>query len=486
MTIGLIIFFGFSIFLFLWSKKIGDWKISSVLFGGWAVKCLAACAFFYVYSEIYGKGKLSEDAGAYVEEAIILNSIYDDNANDYYNVIFNKYDFEKTITKYFVHVKISRIGPPAFLINDTRNQIKLISLISLIIGEDTFTLFAFFCILSFIGLLILWRTVIKKTSLNPVVVFLILILPISILFWTSSPLKESTSIFGLQLLIAAYLENKKTIQWLFLCALGLFFAILFKPYVFFIICTAYLIVKLYDKIFKEKKWSYGLTILGLVVIAAYFSLPKKVLYTISDKQFDFVNVARGGVHMEGDTCYYFLEKKNRNKIEIIDSMVILSKPLEMIAIEKGKIRREQMFTLHPGKENLRFEYEQFGGSSFFKTKAIDRQWGNLFFAVPEALFNTILRPFPWTDFFSLQNLILTLENLFYLFLLFKILKNKNKVISIRQKKLIEILLLSALFFAIVIGLTTPISGAIVRYRIPIHLFLLISFILTQKRHEQKT
>ena len=40
--------------------------------------------------------------------------------------------------------------------------------------------------------------------------------------------------------------------------------------------------------------------------------------------------------MEGDTCFYFLEKVNRNKIVIEDSMVTILEPVEMIAIEKGK------------------------------------------------------------------------------------------------------------------------------------------------------
>jgi hypothetical protein len=486
MIFGLIIFLGFSLFLYLWSKKHGDWKVSSALIGGWAIKCLAACAFFYVYSEIYGKGKLSEDAGAYIEEAAILNTIYKDNPNDYYNLIFNKHDFETTIIHYFENIKISRIGPPAFLINDTRNQIKLISLISLLIGEEVFTLFAFFCLLSFIGLLVLWRSLVKKTSMNPIVVFLFLVLPISLLFWTSSPLKESTSLFGLQLLFAAYIENNKTLRWILVGAIGLIFTLLFKPYIFVILVLGWLVVQLYVKLFNEKKLSYAFTVVALIILASYYSLPKKVMYAVSDKQFDFVNVARGGVHMEGDTCYYFLEKKNRSKIEIRNSMVHVLIPVQVIAIEKGKIRREQFFTLYPNKEKLRFEYEQFGGSSFFKTKAIDRKWINLLLAIPQAISNTFLRPFPWTGFISIQNILLTLENLFYLFLFYQILRKKNQIINMKIKELIHILLVSSFLFAIVIGLTTPISGAIVRYRIPIHLFLLISFILTQKHHGRKT
>lgn len=474
------------LFLFFWGRKIGDWKVISTLISGWAIKCLAAFGFFYVYSEVYGKGELVEDAGAYIQEAKILNQIHEDDKSDYYNVIFNRYDYEKTIIRYFQDVKISRIGPPAFLVNDTRNQIKFISILTLIIGDGTFSVFAFFALLSFIGLLVLWKSISAHTNLNRNITFLLLLLPISLLFWTSSPLKESTSLLGLELLIAAAINNFKASKWILIGLIGLLFAWLFKPYIVVIIALSYIALYLFKKIILQKKWSYGLTIIALGIALAYFSFPNKILNTVSDKQFDFVNVARGGVHMEGDTCYYFLEKENRDKIVIKDSAVHLNEPIEMIAIEKGKIRREQKFKLRPNQEELRFEYEQFGGSSFFKTKAIDRKWGNLFLAIPESVLNTFLRPYAWSNFFSIQNSILFLENLFYLFLLFKILSRYKNLVSPKQKQLISILLIASLLFSIIIGLTTPVSGAIVRYRIPIQLFILVSFIITNQKHELKS
>ncbi len=485
MTVAVLIFIFFLFFLFFWGRNNGSNKFVAFLLLGWMVKCSAAFGFFYMYSEVYGNGKLSEDAGAYVQEAKILNTIYADNPNDYFNVILNKHDFEQTITHYFKNVKISRIGPPSFLVNDTRNQIKFISLMSLVIGEDMVTVFTFFALISFIGLLVLWRSLRERTTMNPIWIFTLLLLPISLIFWTSGPLKETTSLFGLHILSAAILTKRKTTKWIVVGTVGLLFLWLFKPYLVVIATVSYILVYLAVKIIVKRKWSYGLTLVLFGTTLFYFSIPKKILYTVSDKQFDFVNVARGGVHMEGDTCFYFLEKTNRSKINIEDSIVNILEPVEMIAIEKGKIRREQKFKIYPNSEKLRFEYEQFGGSSFFKTKAIDRSWSNLILAVPEAIINTMLRPFIWTDFFSVQNTVLFIENLFFMILLIQIARKIKSISDRRIKQFIATLMVTSLLFSIIIGLTTPVSGAIIRYRIPIHLFILVSFILIQFKNESK-
>lgn len=477
MIFAIFSFLGLVLFLFFWGRKIGNWKTVLFLQVGWLIKCLAAGAFFYVYSEIYGKGKLVEDAGAYIEEAKILNGLYHDDASAYFRVILNRGDFEHTIIERFKNVKISRIGPPSFLVNDTRNQIKFISLLSLVIGEDPLAIFSFFNLLSFIGLLVLWRVHIRKINLSSISIFAFLLLPISLLFWTSSPLKESTSLFGLSLFLA-FLISSKTRLWWIIGIVGLLFIWTFKPYLVVLLALSVVIWWVYQKTIQEKKWPY-LTALAIIVgMSFYFSLPKQILFTISDKQFDFVNVARGGVHMEGDTCFYFLEKKNRSKISIQDSVVEVLSPVRMIAIEKGKIRREQYFTLYPSAEKLRFEYEQLGGSSYFETRPINRKWSNLFLSIPESLFNVAFRPFPWTHFFSFQNSILFLENLFFLFLLFEIGRKRKQINSQYRTQLIPIFLICSLLLALIIGWTTPISGAIVRYRIPIHLFILISYLMT--------
>ncbi len=482
MLVGIVIFMAMLLFLYLWGKKIGDFKLILTLWSGWVIKCLAAFSFFYVYSEIYGDGELAEDAGAYYQEAKILNTIYHDNPSAYTDVIFNRNDYENTIYQYFKNVKYSRIGPNANFINDTRNQIKFISLLTLVIGEDVMAVFSFFTLLSFLGLLVLWHVVSLNTSLNKLTVFTLLLLPISLLFWTTNPLKESTSFFGYMLFLAFWLNKNKSSLWYGIGLMGFVFALLFKPYLFPFLFVASLLVYFFKKIFRDKKWSYSFTLLIFFAFLVYFDLPNKTLHSLSDKQFDFVNVARGGVHVKGDTCYYFIEKENRNLIHIDNSIVHLKTPTAVLANRNGKIRQEKRILLQPQAEQLSLEYEQIGGASYFDIQPLNRSWVNFFLSLPQALINGFFRPFPWTNFLSLGNILFSIENIFFTLLLFITLHrigfNRERI-----RTQVAILLLSAFMLTLVIGFTTPISGAIVRYRVPVHLFILISYLLTFSKHE---
>ena len=90
---------------------------------------------------------------------------------------------------------------------------------------------------------------------------------------------------------------------------------------------------------------------------------------------------------------------------------------------------------------------------------------------PQALINVFLRPFLWESY-SVFTLFSALENiliiLFCVFLLF--FRTKNPSFS----ALFYFSILFALVLAIVIGLTTPILGAIVRYKIFVILFFLLA------------
>ena len=76
MVTAIIIFLGMMLFLLLWGKKNTSGKTTLVLAEGWIVKCFGASTFFYVYAEVYAKGKLAENSGANIQEAKILNSVH--------------------------------------------------------------------------------------------------------------------------------------------------------------------------------------------------------------------------------------------------------------------------------------------------------------------------------------------------------------------------------------------------------------------------
>jgi hypothetical protein len=112
-----------------------------------------------------------------------------------------------------------------------------------------------------------------------------------------------------------------------------------------------------------------------------------------------------------------------------------------------------------------------GTNSYIKTKEIQNSFTQLVLNVPEAIINTFFRPFPF-DKGSFLKYPAMLEVWGLTFFLFLSILFKRKL-EADSKNLIACLLMFALSLALLIGWTTPVTGAIVRFRFPIQLALFI-------------
>lgn len=108
--------------------------------------------------------------------------------------------------------------------------------------------------------------------------------------------------------------------------------------------------------------------------------------------------------------------------------------------------------------------------------------GNLFSILPAALVNTILRPFVWQQGSHFQ-LIFAAENAIFLSLLlavvYFIFKNKGPRTEANLSLALFCIIFS-LFNYLIIGLTVPIMGAIVHYRVIAAPFLLLGLVMLLK------
>jgi hypothetical protein len=113
--------------------------------------------------------------------------------------------------------------------------------------------------------------------------------------------------------------------------------------------------------------------------------------------------------------------------------------------------------------------------SYFDAQLLEPSVTNLIKLIPEAFVSSVLRPFVWDGGKAFQK-IFAVENLFFLLLL---------VVSLRYFKFPKeeklLLCLCFLFFAlanyITIGITVPVMGAIVHYRVIATPFLLLAILM---------
>ncbi len=281
----------------------------------------------------------------------------------------------------------------------------------------------FICFLSFIGLTAICKTFYPMLQDKKRELFISVFLLPSVLFWGSGVLKEGLILFALGLFIY-YFNQLFKIHAIIIClGVGLLLA-LSKFYVWLAIMPGLIFMLWMNKSNGTKKVLKFTTIICITAIVGLnidkFTSIQNPLVTLSQKQIEFNKLSSGVV-----TDAY-------NKPIPIPGSVI------------------QINTLEPTL------------TSFIKNS-------------PQALVNTLFRPFVW-ELKSPMIVLAGIENLVILaFIILCIIFIKP--LSGIQWEYVFFCSSFVILQFLIIGCTTPILGAIVRYKVPALPFLLITFLL---------
>lgn len=466
-----------SLFLFLIvrdnqrSQVLSHFSLGLLLFA----KVIGAFGFYALYTYYYGNGTLSEDAGSFIQEGKMINELLSDRPKDYWTILFNLDGHETVIQEVFAQYNYSRFAHPEEWINSTRNGIKLIAVLLLISGGWMPFVFIFFTSISIGSIYLFWKTIHTRFTPFPILIFLF-ILP-SLLLWNSSILREVLGMSGLLIGLSGYFHHQKKLKWLFI-GLGWLLLLSFKP-IWLVLVLLSLGVVLIKKALFSKTTLWIASSIALLFLFVFSGLPNKLLKKTSDKQFDFINVAKGGVYLHDQAQTYRFELSDTSYLEQRKGHWTLTKSLEAEAINMGKEGAFIDTILPMGKSDLTLIFQFSRPSSEFELLRINNRWSNLFKLIPAAFTNVWLRPYPWENQSTILNVGMTVENVFlltiFLWALWKIVKRKT----------ISDFELFALFFIVLttlaIGWVTPVTGAIVRYRIPIQMMIVIMYIANKPK-----
>jgi hypothetical protein len=182
-------------------------------------------------------------------------------------------------------------------------------------------------------------------------------------------------------------------------------------------------------------------------------------------------VAIGGLYFTKNDTIYCIPKSHFDSVKFDSDSVTLSTSLPL-----ERIQHKPVFARFP----MHFEVKEAvqypiylvlsGSNSHFLVNPIENKLSNVFIAIPEAFFNAMTRPyfnesggiFKWI---SILELALLFGIALYVFL------NRRKIDQI-QLKLVVSILLFCVILATAIGFFACVSGAIVRYRIPVFIALI--------------
>lgn len=470
----MLIFLLYAVSLLMLLKVLGFFQIDN--FRGWGlymalvVKLLLALLLYHFPYESM------RDSQIYLHDSRVLSEVLFNSPRDFFTLFFNISPNENLEllhlieTNYWSH-------ETAGLLSEKRNVIRINALFQILSFHNPYIVFLWNTLLSTLGLKLIYKAIRKTTSDSKNVLFVAVFLLPSTLLWSSNIMKESYLILGLGLFLYGILNVENRKQRIAFTVSGLLIMLMFKQYVaigFSFGLAIFLLLQI-------KKYSYRIAALPLFFMLCallFYTTHTKITERISQKQFDFMRLADGGIILSDLDNFYTLDSNSEDQLHFFtgkDKNRYATILYPTVATKENHGEEPKTVVLEPSKKHWYVIIQNDKSGSKIVLTPIQNESMQLFKNIPEALINASFRPFPSDPPKSIFKWYFVLENLL-LWSIFCYAITKIKVN--RNKNVIAMLLFSSLTIALLIGWTTPVIGAIVRYKMPIVLSLItVSWLL---------
>lgn len=451
----------------------------------WGAKMLLSCLFIYIYTHYYGSGTLTADPEAFMRESQLLRSVADTSFADYLRFLVGM-ESPEMVTRYLSETMHWSSGDLT-LINDSKNVIRVNSLLLFISGGSVYFHAFFLSLFSLLGFREVYLTFRTQVQLPSRLFWWLLILMPSLIFWTGSMLKEPLLLVGLCLVIRAWLGKLTVVQRSWRWVLGILLMLAFKPYVIICLIPAFIVYYMGKWFFRSRAiWSV-LVFLGFMslLLALFPQQREKTVHYLTRKQFDFINIGQGGLHAYADTCFFYFRPDQFHllRIRTTDSFVWLKEPAKAKQVMFGRAHPFKDVWLQPNDQRWIIYFQSRGCASHVEVTPINNSFRQLLLSIPEAFSNAAFRPFfgdpgGWLKYFAIAETLVLFVCVAYCFRFWKRTDRNTRLIVVS-------LLVFAVVLLLLIGWVTPVLGAIVRYRIPAYFALLVAGLLLYKKKETK-
>lgn len=479
MAIQLFLVFG-ALLAILWLIGRKQQQLTfSILSAGFIIKIIAGILFLNIYTHHYGNGTLSADAEQFMREGKVLNEVYDQSKGDYFRLLFGFTDIRELGHKYLKATHHWDTNSQ-LLFNDNRNLMRVHSLIYFISKGSLYVHMVIFSFISLLSIFLITNALKRYIHIKERYLFFILLLIPSVLFWSSSVLKEPILFLGIGLFlygISGAQSWKSKFPYLLS---GIALVLMFKPYILLCLLPAVYIAWSYKKL-ALKGFLLQLISLILIFITLVTTTPQgsKLTHKLSRKQFDFMNISQGGMHLLGDSCFYYVAPEDVKSVKVEGDTALLSTNLYVEQFDYSYNYAPKTIELNRQKK-YRIFFHRERSKSYISVTPIKDNPIQLILNIPESIINVLFRPFI-TDSGSWLILPAVIETLLIWIFIFsglRFAKRTNKT----ERTLIVGLITFILLLSVLIGWVTPVLGAINRYRIPVIMALVIvGLILWSKR-----
>lgn len=492
MILALIYFLAFLFLVNKWSLFKDSILSFKIILGILLIKCIGCFIYYWVYFCYYPPG-FNGDSVSTLHDAKIMYDALPQHPMDFIKMIFgihSEFDTDPLYEPYFD--KIEKWGRADvtgdFFLNDNRTPIRLNAIIMLF-SFGNYAVHAFVMLaISFIGQFAFYKTFKPYFPKKEFLLATIIFLTPSILFWTSGVLKEPIAICLLGLFTYSFFKlfvhYQIQTKYIFLFGLSCFLFLIIKPYILVLLIVPLILFALVKSYKIKQVFLFYVTSLVLIygtgIVVLKYVFHKDVLNTIVVRQNDFVSLSKGGWFFIRGDKYVRLEYKDSTHFKLVDKQK-----------ELYQLDRHSAF-MYWNTHNLRDTIYETNNkdTSYFNLRATCAPAGSAIYInrlqysfssfatlIPQSFYNVLCKPF-FYDSRSVLELMASFENLCFLlfFVLCLVFLNKTSI----DKNLLYCCIVIVITSFILIGITTTVTGAIVRYKIPFIPFLLMIPLLVLK------
>lgn len=485
MTIDLLIAAPYLVLLLWLVQRVRFYKLEGIdrkwILGAFLLKIAAGVVLWGIYT-FYYTDRATADIYKYFDDSAVMFNAIKTHPGDYFRMLFCLDGNDIYFSKYYNQMQNWYLTYDSGFFNDARTIIRLNAFMRLISFGSYHVHMLLMCLLSFSGLVFLYKSFVRFVPNKNKLLFIIIFCLPSTLLWTSGVLKESILFFGMGLFCYHTFKivyEKATIKSIMLKAIGAFIMVFAKFYLLLALIPGTLFLMLLSR--QKNKRVVPTFILAIIICAIPVVLlthpasEKNPLNLIVYKQNNFVNLARGGTYLLSEEKYIFIPFEDENKLIFVADSLCKIKSGTTYMYWDAKISADTLFaTAGELDTTTYYVYEKHEpAKSKIDIPPLSANWTSFLKAAPVGLMNVFLLP----NIFkirSVMEIIPALENLAVLFfiglsLIFLDTKNKNLDIVL-------FCLTTVVVLYIIIGITTPVVGAIVRYKIPGMVLLLVCMV----------
>lgn len=470
----------------LWrSRFFADGQVSRrALMLIFAAKCLGCFAYYWIYY-VYYPDTFMCDTKSTMQDARLIYSALPQHPGDYLKMLsgfHSELETDSLYKHYFQHMeKWHRQEDSEFFLNDNRTMTRLNAFFMLFSFGQYPVHALFMAMLSFIGQWLLFKTFRRWFAGKESWLLLILFFTPSLFFWTSGVLKEPVSLALMGLLLYAwfrlFIERVYRLKYTLMLLLSVACFIVMKPYVMVLVLFPLLIFTLvHRRAFQKPALAYLLSALlltGATGLVLKHVFGKDIVATIVKRQNDFVSLSYGGRFFLTPRKYVRFEYADTAMLQLVDAkrQLYRFRPHARYMYwnmpnlnDTIRVSDNRDTTLYPCIARI----APAGSGIYFKRLSYSAS--SIGRMIPDAYINVLFKPL-FCNSPSPTELFASLENvLMLLFILFSLIFRSREPLP---RNLFYFLLCTVLLSFLLIGLTTTVSGAIVRYKALFLPFLLM-------------